>query len=96
MRQDTMSIVSVVSLPDTTCRIPSDDCLTSPMVLATNAFIYFKQYEEDKQFLTYPSAKLVETVNGSVTVLESKMAQVAHMGSDEEMITVTIHEVFDF
>jgi hypothetical protein len=66
------------------------------MVLATNAFIYFKQYEEDKQFLTYPSAKLLETVNGSVTVLESKMAQVAHMGSDEEMITVTIHEVFDF
>ena len=69
MRQETMSIVSVVSLPDTTCRIP-----TSPMVLATNAFIYFKEYEEDKQFLTYPSVKLVETVNGSVTVLESKMA----------------------
>ena len=74
MRQETMSIVLVVSLPDTTCRIPSDDCLTSPMVSATNAFIYFKQYVEDKQFLTYPSAKMVETVNGSVTVLESKMA----------------------
>jgi len=69
-----MSIVSVVSLPDMTCYIPSDDCLMSPVVLATNAFIYFKQYEEDKQFLTYPSTKLVETVNGPVTVLESKMA----------------------
>jgi len=29
-------------------------CLTSPMLLATNAFIYFKEYDEDKQFLTYP------------------------------------------
>jgi len=53
--------VSVVPLPDVTCRIPIDDCLTSPVVLLTNAFMYFKEYEEDKQFLTYPSAKLVET-----------------------------------
>jgi hypothetical protein len=52
---------------------------------ATNAFIYFKEYEEDKQFLTYPSEKLVETVS-TVTVLESKMAKVAHIGSVEEKI----------
>jgi hypothetical protein len=43
------------------------------MVLATNAFMYFKEYEEDKQFLPYPSAKLVETISGSITLLESKM-----------------------
>ena len=43
------------------------------MVLVTNAFIYFKEYEEDKQFLTYPSMKLVETVSGSIILLESKM-----------------------
>jgi len=65
--------MSVVSLPDVTCRIPSDDYLTSTMVLVTNAFIYFKEYEEDKQFLTYPSMKLVETVSGSIILLESKM-----------------------
>jgi hypothetical protein len=35
-------------------------CLTSPL-LASNAFIYFKEYKEDEQFLTYPSEKLVET-----------------------------------
>jgi hypothetical protein len=56
-------------------------CLTSPMLLATNAFIYFKEYKEDKQFLTYPSKKLVETIGASVSLLVSKMAKVAHMGS---------------
>jgi hypothetical protein len=68
--------VSVVSLPDLTCRIPIDDCktcLTSPMVLVITAFMYFKEYEEDKQFLTYPSTKLVETLSGSITLSDSKM-----------------------
>ena len=71
-------------------------CLTSPMLLATNAFIYFKEYEEDKQFLTYPSEKLVETVGASISLLESKMAKVAHMGSVEEKITGAIKEIVDF
>ena len=44
------------------------------MVVATNAFMYFKEYEEDKQFQTYPSAKLVETINDSIILLESKIA----------------------
>jgi hypothetical protein len=52
------------------------------MLLATNAFIYFKEREEDKQFLTYPSEKLVGTA--SISLLESRLAKVAHMGSDEE------------
>ena len=63
--------------------INREDCmtyLTSSMLLGTNAFIYFKECEEDKQFLTYPSEKLVETVDASKSLLESKMAKVAHMG----------------
>ena len=67
--------------------------LTSPMLLVTNTFIYFKEYEEDKQFLIYPSEKLVEAVGASVSPLE--IAKVAHMGSIEEM-TVAIKETVDF
>ena len=59
-------------------------------------FIYFKEYEEDKQFLTYPSEKLVETVGASISLLESKIAKVPHMGSVEEKITVAIKETVDF
>ena len=70
-------------------------CLTSPKLLATNAFIYFKEYEEDKQFLAYPSEKLVETVGSSISLLESMIAKVAHMGSVEEKMTVAIKEAVD-
>jgi len=35
------------------------------MLFPTNAFIHFKEYEEDKQLLTYPSEKMVETVISS-------------------------------
>ena len=71
-------------------------CLTSPLLLATNAFIYFTEYDEDNQFLTYPSEKLVETVGASVSLLESKMAKVAHIGSVEEKMRVAIKETVDF
>ena len=67
----------MVSLPEVTCLIPSNDyktCLTSPMLLVINAFMYFIEYEEDKQFLTYPSMRLVETVSGSVTLSVPKVA----------------------
>jgi hypothetical protein len=53
-------------------------CLTSSAMLSTNAFIYFKKYKNDEQSLTYPSERLVETVRGSVTELESMMAGVSH------------------
>jgi hypothetical protein len=66
------------------------------MLLATIAFKYFKEYEEDKQFLTYPSKKLGETVSAAISLLESKLAKVAHMGSDEEKMTVAIKETIDF
>jgi len=58
-------------------------------------YVYFEEYEEDREFLTYP-LKLVETVSGSITLLESKMAWVPHMCSVEEMITVTIQDMADF
>ena len=71
-------------------------CLTSPMLLGTNAFIHFKEYKEDKQLLTYLSEKMVETVGASIYLLESKMAKVANMGSVEGKMTVAIKETVDF
>jgi len=38
-------------------------------LLATNAFIYFKESKENTQFLTYPSEKLIETVGASISLL---------------------------
>jgi hypothetical protein len=81
------------------CGINCDDCktcLTSPMLLATITFIYIKEYEKDKQFLTYPSKKLGETVSAAISLLESELAKVVHMGSVEEKSTVAIEEtIFD-
>jgi hypothetical protein len=71
-------------------------CLTSPVMLSTNAFIYFKEYRNNEQSLTYPSERLVETVSASVTVLESMMAEVAHKYSVEEKITAAITTTVDF
>jgi hypothetical protein len=64
--------------------------------LENNVFIYFKEYEDDRQSLTYPSEKLVETVGASISVLESVMTEAAHMGSVEEKVTVAIKETIDF
>jgi len=71
-------------------------CLTSPVMLSTNAFIYFKEYKDNERSLTYPSERLVETVNASVTVLEGMMAEVAHTYSVEEKITAAIKTTVDF
>jgi hypothetical protein len=58
-------------------------------------FIYFKEYEEDRQSVTYPSEKLVETVGASISLLEY-MIMVAHTGSVEEKVIVAIKETIDF
>jgi hypothetical protein len=34
---------------------------------------YISEYRNDKQSVTYPSERLVETVNASVTVLDGMM-----------------------
>jgi hypothetical protein len=71
-------------------------CLTSPVMMSTYAFIYFKEYRDDKQSLTYPSERLVETVSASVTVLDGMMVEVAHTDSVEEKITAEIKKTVDF
>ena len=71
-------------------------CLTSPVMLPTNAFIYFKEYKDNKQSLTYPSERLVETVSASITVLDGMMAEVAHTYSVEEKIRAAIENTVDF
>ena len=58
------------------CGINCDDCTTCPIppiMLATNDFICFKEYVEDKQCLPYPSEKLVEAVGASISLLESQI-----------------------
>jgi hypothetical protein len=70
--------------------------LTSPVMSSTSAFIYFKEYRDDKQSLTYPSERLVETISASVTVLEGMMAEVAHTDSVEEKITAEIKKTIHF
>lgn len=71
-------------------------CLTSQVMLSHNAFIYFKEYSDTKQSLTYPSEKLVETVGTSVTLLEDMMADVAHLSSVEQHVTAAIESKVDF
>ena len=67
-----------------------------PVMMSTNAFIYFKEYRNDKLSLTYPSERLVETVSAPVTVLDGMMAEVAHTYSVEEKITAAIKNAVDF
>jgi hypothetical protein len=84
----------VASLPDVLCAGRCDDCktcLTSPVMMSTNAFIYFEEYKDDEQSLTYPSERLVETVSASVAMLN-----VAHTHSVEEKITAAINNTVDF
>jgi hypothetical protein len=63
------------------------------MLLSTNVFIYFKEYSDTEQSLTYP--EMVETVGTTVTLVESMMAQVAHMNSVEQHITAAIKNSLD-
>jgi hypothetical protein len=65
-------------------------CLTSKVLLQTIVFIYFKEYSDTEQYLTYPSEKLVETVSAAVTLMESMMAEVAHLNSVEQHVTAAI------
>jgi hypothetical protein len=71
-------------------------CLTSQVMLSTNVFIYFKEYSDTGQSLTYPYEKLVETVGTTVTLLETMMAEVAHLNSLEQRITTAIKNSVDF
>jgi len=80
--------MSVASLPGM-CYVLSGVMtarLISPVMLSTNAFIYFNEYK-DEQSLMYSSERLIETVSASVTVWDGMMADVAHTHSVEKKIT---------
>jgi hypothetical protein len=66
------------------------------VLLRTNVFIYFKDYNDTEQSLTYPPEKLVETVGAAVTLMESVMVEVAHLNSVEQHITAAIKNSIDF
>ena len=71
-------------------------CLTSPVMMSTSAFIYFKHYKDDEQSPTHPSEGLVEIVIASVTVLDGMMADAAHTQSVKEKITGANMNTVDF
>jgi hypothetical protein len=71
-------------------------CLTSEVLLQTSVFIYFNEYSDTEQSLTYPSEKLVETVGAVVTLIESMMAEVAHLNSLEQHSRAAIKNSIDF
>jgi hypothetical protein len=66
------------------------------VLLRTSVFIYFKEYSDTQQSLTYPSEKLVVTVGAAVTLMESMMTDVAHLNSVEQHITAAIKNSIDF
>jgi hypothetical protein len=64
--------------------------LTSEMLLRTSVFVYFNEYSDAEQSLTYPSEKLALTVGAAVTLMESMMAEVADLNSVEQHITAAL------
>jgi hypothetical protein len=61
-------------------------CLTSQVILSTSVFIYFKEYSDTEQSVTYPE-KLVETVSTSVTLLKTMMVELAYLNSLEHHVS---------
>jgi hypothetical protein len=66
-------------------------CLTFEVLLQTSVFIYFKKYSDTEQSPTYPSEKLF----AAATLIESVMAEVAHLNSVEQHITAAIKNSID-
>jgi hypothetical protein len=65
------------------------ECLTS-QVISASVFIYFKECSDAEQVSTYLPEKLIETVDTSVSLMESMTAEVAHSNSVEQYITTAI------
>jgi hypothetical protein len=59
------------------------------VLLPAIVFIYFKEYSDTEQSLTYPE-KLMDTVGTAVTLMECVMAEVAHLSSVEQHIAAAI------
>ena len=56
----------------------------------------FKKHSSAVQSLTYPTEKLVETVDIAVTVLENVLSMVAHLESVELYVTDAIKKGVEF
>jgi hypothetical protein len=66
------------------------------VLLSASVFIYFKEYSYREQSVIYPSEKVVETFGIAVTLMESVIAEVAHLNSVEQHITSSIKNIIDF
>ena len=91
--------MSVVSLPDV-CYVASTVMtvrhVSRPQCCWELMLSYISKSTRKTKLPTHPSENLVETVGASISLLESNMAKVAHMGLVEEKITVSIKETVDF
>ena len=72
-----MSMVSLSGMCHMLSQVMTARCVTSLVLVSTNAFIYFREDEEEEQSLTHPE-RVVQKVSSSVTVLDGMMADVAH------------------
>jgi hypothetical protein len=103
VRAGDMEVFSVSNASGSTARqvfrgvscVVCKKCLTSEVLLPANVFIYFKGYSYTEQSHTHPSEKLVEIVGTAVTLMESMMAEVAHLNSVEQHITAAIKSTID-
>jgi hypothetical protein len=62
---------------------------------ALDIYTGFKEHSSTVQSLTYPTEKMVETVDTAVTVFENVMSIVAHLETVELYLTNTIKKVVD-
>jgi len=65
-------------------------------LLSTNVFIYFKEYQDDEQPVTYHSERLLQTESASVIVLGGMMVDGVHTLSVEERISAAIKNTVGF
>jgi hypothetical protein len=73
----------VVSLPDI-----SSDVITQ--------CLHIQEYVDAEQCHTYPSENFIQTVGTSVTLLETVMAEMAHLSSVEQHVRAAIMNRVDW
>jgi hypothetical protein len=67
-------------------------CCSQPVFI----YVYFKEYSDTEQSLTYFSEKMVETSGTSVVLMGFMMQVVAHLNSVEQHITSAIKNSFTY
>lgn len=91
-----MSMVSLSGMCHMLSQVMTARCVTSLVLVSTNAFVYFSEHEEEEQSLTHPSERVVHTVSSSVTLWDGTMANVARSYSRDEKITIPVKNTVDF